>query len=695
MIALPVILHLVMRRQPQRLIFPALRFVQARRDANRRKIKLRHWLLLAMRCLLIAGLALALARPTLRGSGLRGKAGAPLAATMVVDTSLRMLYVRDNQTRLAEAVSIASDLVEQLPDDASIGVMGTGGGMISADLDRSTAVTRLANLRPTADSRPLAEAVVEAIRQTADKDDYRQEVFVLSDLTESAWTEEAIDAIRVALDEAPEAMLYVVDVGVADPQNNSLGDLQLDRTVLRPGQGLRVEATVQTAEAADRPVVELQIDAGDGEFRTVDQRVAVPDEAGQRRVAFEMNDLAPGIQQARLTLPSTDPLEIDNTRYFSVDVRRPARILLLAAAEKDALFLREALTPSTLNLPEQFAVEVRSFKDLATSLTESFDAVFLLDPPPLPGAAWEQVLEFAEGGGGVLVGLGHRAELRAMNSIEAGRVLAGPLKMRARDETYFRPQRLDHPALAALSDYQETIPWSECRVFTYWELQRLEADAYVIARYANGEPALVERLAGRGRLLTFTTPLSDPLAPVGREPWNVLPAQPWPFIAICAELAGYLSQDVDDPLNYLAGDTVRVPLGRRQRVSKYVLRLPDGQRQRRTAPPGETVLVLSTTDRLGNYRLTTGGEDALDRGFSVNAPGELSNLAPVDADALREAMPVDRFVIARSLNDIETYVDVGRSGRELYPWLMMAVTLVWGAEHLLANRFYQSSVGPG
>jgi hypothetical protein len=39
LVAIPVALHLVMRRQPKELTFPALRFVQQRRDANRRRKK--------------------------------------------------------------------------------------------------------------------------------------------------------------------------------------------------------------------------------------------------------------------------------------------------------------------------------------------------------------------------------------------------------------------------------------------------------------------------------------------------------------------------------------------------------------------------------------------------------------------------------------------------------------------------------
>ena len=50
-VAVPIVLHLVMRRQPQSFEFPALRFVKRREEANRRRLRLRHcwWELRSLR----------------------------------------------------------------------------------------------------------------------------------------------------------------------------------------------------------------------------------------------------------------------------------------------------------------------------------------------------------------------------------------------------------------------------------------------------------------------------------------------------------------------------------------------------------------------------------------------------------------------------------------------------------------------
>lgn len=62
---LPVLLHLLLRQKPKKLLFPALRLIQQRRTQNVRRFRLRHLWLLLLRILAIAVIVLAIARPSL------------------------------------------------------------------------------------------------------------------------------------------------------------------------------------------------------------------------------------------------------------------------------------------------------------------------------------------------------------------------------------------------------------------------------------------------------------------------------------------------------------------------------------------------------------------------------------------------------------------------------------------------------
>jgi len=65
LVTVPVIVHLLMRQKPKKLVFPALRLLQHRRKQNSRRLRLRHIWLLLLRMLAIGLLVFAISRPTL------------------------------------------------------------------------------------------------------------------------------------------------------------------------------------------------------------------------------------------------------------------------------------------------------------------------------------------------------------------------------------------------------------------------------------------------------------------------------------------------------------------------------------------------------------------------------------------------------------------------------------------------------
>src|SRR6266446_8606098 len=112
LVAIPILVHLIMRQKPKTLRFPAFRFLVQRHRTNLRKLRLRHLLLLALRVGIIAVIFLALAQPLLQSSG-PGLAGDhPVAVVLVFDTSPSMNYkASDGATRLDLAKAQALKLL--------------------------------------------------------------------------------------------------------------------------------------------------------------------------------------------------------------------------------------------------------------------------------------------------------------------------------------------------------------------------------------------------------------------------------------------------------------------------------------------------------------------------------------------------------------------------------------------------------
>ncbi len=129
--ALPLLLHLIQRRDPPTVEFPAVRYlVQVTQEHNRR-LKLRHWLLLLVRTLLILALVLAAAGPS---APLQQAAShAPSALVLVLDNSPSSSAVVAGTRRLTDLKAAARRILARgTPTDAlwlltSDGVVRRGG----------------------------------------------------------------------------------------------------------------------------------------------------------------------------------------------------------------------------------------------------------------------------------------------------------------------------------------------------------------------------------------------------------------------------------------------------------------------------------------------------------------------------------------------------------------------------------------
>ena len=115
--AIPVLLHLLARREPPTVTFPAVRYLVATTREHQRRLKLQHLLLLLLRTLLIVALVLAAAGPTVARSGVAGHA--PSALVLVLDNSPSSGVVMAGTARLGELRAAARRvLARATPDDA-------------------------------------------------------------------------------------------------------------------------------------------------------------------------------------------------------------------------------------------------------------------------------------------------------------------------------------------------------------------------------------------------------------------------------------------------------------------------------------------------------------------------------------------------------------------------------------------------
>jgi len=224
LIGVPILVHLILRQKPQTLLFPAFRFLLQRHRTNQRKLRLRHFALLALRMLILLALFLALAQPLLFSTGAGWSGDHPVAVVFVVDTSPRMGYkASDGTTRLDLAREKARKLLGELHADSKVLILDSGvapptgkSGEKAQNWAASigSAESILTGLKVRPSSRSLGEQIQYGLERldglARDNDEPRNRTLprflcVFSDRTRGTWKASSQDDLARAVAKIPPA----------------------------------------------------------------------------------------------------------------------------------------------------------------------------------------------------------------------------------------------------------------------------------------------------------------------------------------------------------------------------------------------------------------------------------------------------------------------------------------------------------
>jgi hypothetical protein len=707
-----------MRQVPKRLIFPAVRFLQQREQANRRQLRLRHLLLLLLRCAAIVLLAAALARPSVKMAGALGSQEAPVAAALIFDTSPRMDYREENRTRLQASEETARWLLTQLPPESDVAVLTSEDPTNEFSVDLGAAEQRVSKLRSAGSATPLAQAINRAIPLLNKKDRPRKEIYIFTDLAAGAWPADPNGQLRNVLGAAGDVGIYVVDVGIAEPRDFALGDVKVTPEVVAKSGQIQIETeAIRLGLDEDRDVALYVLDTK--------TNPPTPRVRGQKTLHWHAGPPVPidftlanegiGAHQGYVRIMGEDNLAADDVRYFTYEVRPAFRVLVTAPqpAERNAMIFTESLAPVLYRQTgrARFECETIPFDKLPDKNLEAYSAVCLLDPTPLEPAVWQRLKTYVEDGGGLGIWLGRNAQpIESFNDPAALALLPGKLARIAptaapisdaewEKPTLFlspRSEDLQHPIMARFRRIERTVPWNHFPVLRHWVFNDLGKSVNTVVHYSNGDAALLETVVGKGRVLTWTTPMSvsasDPNA------WNTLDIG-LPYFTLLNDLALYLVGSGEERLNYAAGDRAVLRLEQDQMQNSFIVanseQADEGIKITADQKKGALSIPETATAVPGNYSVQSGGTvGGIRRGFSSNIAAAATSLARIKPDELNAILGAGRFRLAHGREEIDRNVSAGRIGRELYPLLIFLVALVLGAEYLLANRFYRRAPLP-
>ncbi|MFO0851082.1 MAG: BatA domain-containing protein [Gemmataceae bacterium] len=726
LVGLPVLLHLILRQEPKRLPFPAVRFLKVRQRINQRKMRLKHFLLLALRCLLIALFALTLFQPRVPTSGLAIHLAGdqPVAAVLVIDTTPSMGYVAGDKTRLADARRRALELLDELPAGSKVAVVDPADPLAVWEVSTGDARRKLEQMaEPRGGGPPLAAGLLTAYqllasvdRETEGSEPLPRLVAVFSDRAVASWAAERaadLKAVRDKVPAPPVAHLFF-DVGVDQPANVSILSAEVRPTVAPVGQPVTLTASVQAA-GADVGSAEVAVSVNNGP----PDRTEVKLPAGSPvPVSFTFKDLKPGLHQAKVTIRD-DNLAADNVRYVTFKVGESRTLLTITDDPSDADYWKLAFQSKG-----EFGCEVVT-PDTLPDLGK-YPAVVLLSVsnPSLPGkdgkSLWDKVRAYLDGGGQVLVIPGGPEQL-TLSAYDLANPAANflPAKLAAVVDTKTLPDptrragvswALDeaaerHPLLAPFREWRlqgnRDVVTNRRRVFKFWKAADFTPES-VVVRYdtaadpAQRDPAILERTVGTkgGRVVLLTTRLDSPWDESRK--WNDYWETSESSFAVVFPnlLAKHLAgSPADEVFTFPTGTAVSLALPRADGPRTFVLEGPGvgGADAAPVVGPNQAEWKLPPALALtaGSFVLRTADRSWQD-GFSLNPPAEEFDLAKAPVAAIEDVcgpdavIPVGRAVALRDVLESRSAGEVN-----LFPWLLIGVLVLFAVEGLVANRFYR------
>lgn len=709
---IPIIIHLLRRQRYQTRAWGAMQFVRRAAQRRSRRTRLEALLLLAVRTMIILFVATALARPHVEVTGASRMDESAVQHVIIVDTSASMAYRSGGKSRFERAIEEAGRILEGAGVGDAFNLVRIGGAgpfavirhpaYDAADVKREIARLQVSEER----GRPL-DALVETLELLSEDSGISdRDVYLLTDLQESNWSLQSpaeLQQVRETLSGIlSRARISIIDVGESDAENAAVIDVQSTVRLTTTRPSALVTATVRNFGATQRARERLEclVDGQIHETRLVDLP-ADTETVVNFDVPVSLDSDA--VVEVRL---APDELHSDDSRWLVLPPSRDYRVLLVdgeaspsASMPEASGFLQLALNPrgttastSSTGARPMMVPSVISDGMLADVRLDEFDCVYLCDVALLTEREVSLLERYVVRGGGLVIVLGDAVRTANYNDrmsredrpLLPARLLGATGDLDSTGDGFrFEVDDYSHPILAPFEG-NETAGLLTTRIDRYVQTEESGDPATrVVFRYSSGDPAILERTCGDGRVMLVTTALDDCWGN-----WALWPS----FVPMMHELTRYAAAGDFGRRQRLVGDQIVRPMTAvTPDQARFTLTSPDGRSQDlRMRFDGALSQVISPPlNATGRYDLQIGGPGTASESYVVNIDPAESDLEKLDVRTLERLVPPQselRYLQRwepRSNGDATD--ELARNS--LSTWFLWAALCLLLAEQLMAWRF--------
>ena len=477
-VAIPVAAHLLRRGRAKERAFPPTALVPAARSVARERATLEDRLLLAIRGLLIACLAVIGATPFVRCSrlSLSRSAGASVAFALVIDDSHSMRVKGEDGVRFERALAAARELLASAREGDAIAIVLAGKPArlaLAATTDLNAARRALGDLSESDRATDLEGAVALARTAVASVPHHDKRVVLLSDLAGGALSE-------------GEPPLWAPVPDLAKPlENCAIFGAE------RHGRRLTAHVACTSAAAAAGRALNVAGEKGPG--------TALASRAGVQDIGL---DLDPKLEHPEVELNGGDALKQDDRAPLAAESAALGVLVSADASNASAQTGGPPVLEQAVSALESNAL-LHPIALLPDDANEFHNNGLLLidDPGGITPEARGALVTFVEHGGVAVAFLGPRAEQTP---------LGATLEPFVHGAVHWETQ--------ASSDVNESsLAWLGPEASSLRDLKLKGRaglstsdllGARILATFSDGQPFLTERALGRGELFTVALPTS-------------------------------------------------------------------------------------------------------------------------------------------------------------------------------------------
>ncbi|TKG93799.1 hypothetical protein EYV94_16275 [Puteibacter caeruleilacunae] len=507
-VAIPIIIHLIKNKKIQQVWLGTVRFLQEAQRQQKRNRKIHELLLLTLRCLALALLAILFCRPFFDDQSSLTKSNS--ATVVLMDVSGSMSGVYGDITMFDQMQKKAQQMIDELSEKTNLTLAA-----FADDIQEIKSVDEL-KIAPGC-CTDYAQALGWAKTRLLASEYRNLNIILFTDMQTSGLPADALE------DWSGIINLDIVPVLPAAKTNSSIQQIQVSDAFA--GKPTSFFVDLADEEVAPNSTIKLMIN---------DKEVASKSISDEKQVEIKWTPQETGWHNGRVELDSNDAWKFDNSLYFRLYSQAPKKILLVNGNKGKSRFTDATyFIQKALNVKDNKKKSGILTKVQSTLKIDKEDLVILCDVKSLSRAETKQLEEFIKNGGNALFFLGSNTNTTNMNALYNQGLF--PAKVSLLNDRSMLPILTwdhNHEAFRLFNERSS----GDISSIVFSEAFQLKPDekAKVIARLSNNNPAIVEKTLGKGKIIAVANPVD--------RSWTDLPVNRL-FLPFVREIIFYLTGD--------------------------------------------------------------------------------------------------------------------------------------------------------